>query len=275
MKYYPEDYTVEFSAPFTDLNGDTIEPTGVTAVLYDGDNAVIQDFGSVAFDGASGSVTIVVARELNVLADDEKRAARVLRVVLDTQNGSLTKTFMYAIESEQRLVIMDNSFMTLGTAEFIALDMPGASDVTGWNAATSDQKLAALTAAYRRLTSIPMKFRVIDPETTIDAWSKLVLPDLADTVRISREGWTEITKDYFDETFPDRFKAALKRAQLIEANDLLLGDTVGDKLRANIISETIGERSYTLRDGRVDYGASDKALRELTGYIDFNSRIVR
>lgn len=272
MKFYPEDYIVEVIVSFTDLNGAAVTPTAVSAVLTDGDDAEVVDFGSLPFDAAEGQKLISISKEFNRLAEGETRAARILRVAIETEQGTIPRSFSYAIEAEQRLVPLTNTFTTLEAAEFMALDTPNNS---GWKAASEDQRLAALVEAFRRLTQIPMKYPTYQSGGFMADYDTVAPRDIAEETIIERDQWDEITQDIYDAKFPAHFKKALRRAQFIEANELLQGDNVAKKHRAGIVTETIGESSVTLRAGRVDYGVSSETLKALVGYIHFNMRIRR
>lgn len=271
MKFYPEGYTVELVVAFTDLNGAAVTPTAVTAVLTDGEDAVLFDYGNIAFAEGDSSVTVTVPSGLNNLDEGETRAARILRVDLVTASGAIPRALTYVVESEQRLQLMTNTFQTYEAAEIQALDIP---NVTGWNNASEDQRKAALVEAFRRLTNIPMKFPTYGAQKNWDGFNKLIDRDLESETIISRDGWADVTPDLYAE-FPTAFKKALRRAQFFEANELLQGDAVGQKHRAGIVTETIGESSVTLRAGRIDFGVSSQTLQSLTGYIHFNMRIKR
>lgn len=272
MKFYPEDYTVEVVVKFTDLNGVSVSPSTVAAVLYDGEDAVIWDIGDVPFDAGSEEVTVTIPKEFNVLDDGELRAARILRVELVTDKGSIPRAFSYAIEAEQRLAIMTNTFVTLESAEILALDMPNAS---GWTVSSDEQKRAALAEAYRRLTQIPMKFPNYASGANYDPFNTIAPREIMEETIIERDMWGDIALDEYQTKFPTSFKKALRRAQFIEANELLQGDNVARKHRAGIITETIGESSVTLRDGRIDYGISSETMKALVGFIHYNMRIKR
>ncbi len=262
MNFYPEGYTVEVTVNFTDLNGSPVTPTGMTAALYDGEEVLIQDFGSLVIAPGSTSRVVVIGSAFNNLSGSEPRELRVLKAVLTTAFGNITHTLAYAIEDEQTVQIMTNSFMTPFQAEIIAADHV---NLNGWDAADSTRRRAALVEAYRRIIAIPMRYNLRNE----------LGQEIPNEERfISRDAWTEMTAEAFRE-LPSRLQRALKMAQLLEANELLAGDSVTRKHRAGVISETIGESSITLRGGRVDYGLSAQALSALAGYIWFNNKIAR
>jgi len=261
MKLYPEGYAVEVVVNFTDLNGDPIVPTNLSAALYDGDDQLVVDFGDLPFDVETGSKAIVVAGEFNMLTGDETRAARILRVVLTTASGDVTRAHSYLLEGEFRLALMQNSFMTYEAAEILALDR---ANLNGWRVADEQKRYAALIEAFNRLTHLPMRFTDTLDQDHIVEEDHIIL----------RQDWSEISAEEFL-IFPDHFRKALRNAQLTEANELLQGDTLARKHRAGIVTETIGESSVTLRKGQIDYGVSNQTLSHLTGYIYFNMRIAR
>jgi hypothetical protein len=271
MNFYPEGYTVELVVAFTDLNGAAVTPTVVNATLTDGEDAVLANFDNIVIEDGAASATVTVPSGYNLLDDGELRAARILHVELVTAAGSIKRSLSYVVESEQRLEIMTNTFQTYEAAEIQALDIP---NISGWSSASEDQRKAALVEAYRRLTNIPMKFPTYGAQRNWDGFNKLIDRDLECETIITREGWNEVTPDLYS-SFPSGFKKALRRAQFLEANELLQGDSVGAKHRAGIVTETIGESSVTLRAGRIDFGVASQTLQALTGYIYFNMRIKR
>ena len=266
MKLYPENYQVAVDFGFTDLNGADIVPTEVRAVLYDGNDELVVDFGSLPFTPADGHKEIVIPAAFNVLGAGELSAARILRVALVTAAGTIRRSHSYLIEGDFRLALMVNSFQSMEAAEILARDMV---NLSGWAAATDDRRYAALIDAFNRLTRIPMKFKVNEP-TDIYRRSEA----FAEETVILRSAWPDITEDEFL-TWPAYFRKALRQAQLAEANEQLEGDPIGKKHRAGVISETIGESSIMLRGGKIDHGVSQASLGFLSGHIYYNHRIAR
>lgn len=263
MNFYPENATISLSVPFVDLIGNTITPTSVTAILYDGDDVQIVDMGQVVDVPTGDHANVVIASAYNILGVGEIRAIRNLRVSLITATETIERSFFYAIEAEQRLVVMVNTFQSLEMAELSAIELPNAF---GWTAATDEQKRAALTEAYRRITAIPMRC------VPRDAVTGELLPD--EEWYIDRDEWGSIGENAFI-AFPTHFKRVLKRAQLLEAAEILTNDVVGRKRRQGIIEETIGESSVRFSENKIDYGVSSLAMNALAGYIRFNMRIAR
>lgn len=266
MAIYPENYQVAITVLFTDLNGTPIVPTEVRAALWDGDDQLVVDFGTLPFLPEDGQKEIVIPAPFNVLEDGQLSAARILRVELVTDAGSVRRQSSYLIEGEFRLALMVNSFISMEAAELLVRDMPGLS---GWNAATTDQRYAALIDAYHRLTRIPMKFKTLGVVGTHQERDR----HGPETI-IPRSAWSHITEAEFL-TYPIDFRKALRMAQLCEANEQLEGDSIAKKHRQGVVSETIGESSITLRGGRIDTGVASQTLNYLTGYVYYDFRIQR
>lgn len=291
MKFYPENYDVAVTILFTDLNGDAIVPSEITAVLYDGEDQVVSDLGSVVFDPGESQVIVTVPAAFNVLEEGQLNAARILRVVLSTDAGEIRRAVSYIIESEFRLVLMKNTFVTYESAEIIARDIPR---LNGWLQGSEDERHAALVNAFNRLIRIPMKFRSEKTDIKIGAdrwgygysvyggpghivydWSKDLTGhrDYEYTI-IPREAWPEIPAETFL-AFPDFFRKAVRAAQVVEAADILENDVTQRRHRQGIISETVGESSIMLRGGHLEIGLSSRALEYLSGHVHYNFRVER
>jgi hypothetical protein len=84
--------------------------------------------------------------------------------------------------------------------------------------------------------------------------------------------WPLMTEDLFAQ-YPEAFREALKRAQVVEANQILTGDGYASRRKAGLMSESVGESSMMFKAGvrPLDLGISREALDYLTGFL--NNRI--
>lgn len=265
MNIYPENYQVEFDVLFTDLNGQPVTPTEITAILYDDEDQVIADYGAISFSPGDTHKVVVVPPAHNVLEDGQLQAARILRIAMVTAAGTIRRSSSWIIEGEFRLALMVNSFVTIEAAEIMARDMP---NLSGWSTASEDKRYASLIEAFNRLTRIPMRFEVPhanDPTGTLYCPEETIIP---------ASQWAGITEEQFL-AFPADFRKAVRTAQLVEANEMIEGETMAQKHRQGIISETVGESSIMLRGGRVEQNVSSTTLRTLAGFIYFSHRIAR
>lgn len=274
MKLYPENYDVAITVMFSDGSGMAVAVSQVTAVLYDGDDQQLSDLGSIPLDAGLSAVNIIIPAADNVLGEGETAAARILRVELTTAIGILRQSFNYIIEAESRLELLNNTFISLESAEVMARDMPS---LKAWAAADDDKKAAALINAFARLSRVQLRYAkdhlTQEGGTTSRPWPPG--RDLCDQDVVIRPGeWAKKTKEEFL-AMPPVFRKAVRSAQLIEANDILTDDPIATRHRAGVISETIGESSVMLRGGRLELGVSLDALRALTGFVYYNIRTAR
>lgn len=260
MNFHLEGQIVEIVIPFTDLNDNAVVPTDITAALYDGEDRLLMSFGSVAFNPAGVETRLVLSGPLNMIEGDDLQEARRLDVRITHATGTVLRSHIYAIEAEQSLQIMRNSFMTFETA---LLTMGQTINATTLQGASEERQRAALVEAYRRIYGIAMRYSAV--ETPGDSREFLL------EYRLNSETWPDVTADVFQTQFPSHFKRALRAAQIAEADDLLQGNVIARKHAQGIASETIGESSVTLRAGFSGSGSSTigaTALSLLSGYID-------
>lgn len=260
MQIHPEGSAVTIEVPLVDDSGAVVEPTELRAVLFDGEDEVLVDLGTIPVT-QSASQSVIIPALYSELQEDEERAPRVLSVTFDASGVTFKRSFTYVIEPLALLRTMVNSFMPYQMAEALVLDQV---NFAGWAVATEPRRKAALVEAFRRLTLIPMRywFRDID--------NRKVLPELV----IERDMWQEMTADDF-QGLPSHFRRALRAAQLVEANEILQGDGVSEKMRQGIIREKIGESMIQFNRNSADYGVSANTMRVLSGYIHYDYRIVR
>lgn len=264
MNFHLEGQLVEIVIPFTDVNGQAVTPTNITAALYDGEDSLIMSFGSVVFDPLEVETKLVIYSSLNMLQGDEPQEVRRLEVKITHAGGSFVRSHSYAIEAEQSLRIMQNSFMTYETA---LMQSRSFVNMTAFASDTEQRQRAALVEAFRRITKLSLVYSIVDAENVVQ-----------ETYRLGAATWHYINADAFQTQFPSHFKRALRSAQLAEADELLQGNVISKKHAQGIVSETIGESSVTLRAGFSGVGStiiSAAALTHLSGYIDRTVKIGR
>lgn len=264
MNFHLEGQIVEIVIPFTDRDGRAVVPTSIDAALYDGEDTLIMSYGDITFDPSEVEAKVVLLGAVNRLHGDETQEVRRLEVRISHAGGSFVVSHAYAIEAEQSLRIMQNSFMTYDTAVMMS---QGFVNLTAFQTSTEARQKAALVEAFRRITNLSMIYAITDADNQI-----------VDQHRIGVASWPFVTADVFQTQFPSHFKRALRAAQLAEADDLLQGKVIAHKQAQGIASETIGESSVTFREG---FGASTTttlaatALAHLSGYIDRTVKIGR
>ena len=75
---------------------------------------------------------------------------------------------------------------------------------------------------------------------------------------------------------PERFKLALRKAQVTEADNILGDDVLGAKREAGIILDSVGQTKQMFRNTKpLDMPVSKRALRFLSYFLVFNRTIGR
>lgn len=264
MKAYPEDFSVIVEIPLTDLNGDPLtDILDITGTLHDAEDRIVEDAIPVPFMSGDSQVELTIHGSLNRLDPREVKSARVLRVAIETTQGTIRKSFSYLIVGDVRLEMMVNSFMSEEMVDLMVGDM---TSLSGWTSAPTEQRISALVEAYNKVTRIPLRFFERDEDgRQLRTADHIILPHM----------WSAITPAKFL-TYPDDFKSALRRAQITEANELLQGDGLMRRHRGGVVSETIGESSVTLKPGSViDYGMSSQTMNCLRGFVYSVVKIAR
>lgn len=202
---------------------------------------------------AGPEASITVSQAINTLAAGEIRALRSVEAYFTSAAGITKMTAEYLVEVEQTLVVNKNTFQTYGEAVLGAYDLFG---LIGWNIATKQDRAAALISARRHISQLRFQYEFDAYQDVIDS-----SVGVSDLTLVSQSNW---------EALPVDFKAALKRAQIYEADFLLTGgDSLVDaKRRSGIISETIGESSMFLRSQKaLEQAVCKRSMKELSKYV--------
>lgn len=255
------------------LDGDdVVTPTLIMATLLDEAGALINSYSiSPPSDGAD-TVAVVIDGADNTLQPASRRGARSVEITFTTDAGVFVETTYYLIENTVMLAVLDNSFVTYPESLMVRADLPR---LDGWDASGDEARIAALTIAHTSMCGLRYRYRVgLEGQTRI-----------ADLYGVYTDGYGRIWVNVLDignvkswewADYPNDFKTALRRAQVVEADNLLRGDPIGDKRRAGIISESIGESKMFLRSvPDVQLPISREALTHLRGYLTYAIRIGR
>lgn len=258
MKIYSPGAAVTEIVRFVDQNGDPVVPTAASVRVIDGTGVELVGSTPVVFAPGDTEIEVLVGGTHNMLQDGESQAIRVIELTMTTAAGAIVAFARYIIRAAQRLVLLKNSFQTFDEALLEATDMPRMS---GWSIADDQSKMASLIEAHDRLTRIG--YRVQTSYATSMSRLKLGEADV-----ISPLAWPEMTVDEYI-GLPARFRRALRRAQIAEADVVLNGDVIAGRRRAGLMSESIGESSMMFRPGKpLNFGVSEQALAYLSGFVD-------
>jgi hypothetical protein len=269
---YKSGSTVPVTVPLPFVDGASLIPTAVTVAVHDEAGVVLDTISPALPTVGAEEIAFDIPANLNLLEPDARKGARQVEVEFTTSRGTFIETAHYLIESKTQLTPLVNTFQTYPEALMTRSDLAQAS---GWDAATDSMRIAALHLAHTAMCNMRYRYRVgINNQRRVrgfpgtrfdsDGVAYTTVTDIRNTLPWE---WAE---------FPQEFKDALKRAQIAEANAQLQGDPIGDKRRAGIVSETIGEASMFLKQvPEVQLPVSREALEHLRGFITYSVGIAR
>lgn len=211
------------------------------------------------FSSGDDLALISLSGELNQLALGELRALRVVELYVVTDTGTIKLESGYYIEAEEVLVDGVNSFQSYNGAMFLSYEIP---NLQAWNVATRNDRITALLAARRNIGKL--RFRYV-----FDACQNIVdnTVGIADLTLATKEQW---------EAMPQDFRAAIRRAQILEADFLLGGDEIGDIRRSGLMSMSVGEAKQFFRPSKaIERAVCARAVKELSKFILSRTRIGR
>ncbi|NQZ53223.1 MAG: hypothetical protein HRT93_03105 [Piscirickettsiaceae bacterium] len=239
MEIYRDGSIVKVEMQFVDDNDNLVSPTSATYRVLSEDNTELVAETTVTINDGDSGTAITVNSPENTLAVGAIKGLRTVELTMVTALGIVTSTSRYVVEAANTLVVGETSFQTYNQALLTSLDMVG---IDIWSGSTDRQKKAAMIEAYVNITKLNFNIG-----------------------NISEVDLTLIDSDLL---------AAIAKAQIAEADFMMGGDTVEDKRRTGLMSETVGESSNMFRPGKpLVLAVSEKALRYLTGYITWSRRI--
>jgi hypothetical protein len=234
--------TSTFVIPTVDDVGQPIAAVSARYELLDARGALITGEEITTYMPNAVDVSFEIAGQHLSLPSEVQTAGREIVVYLTAFDGDVTEIRNYfLIVSAYPLAVMQNSFLTY--AEALALRTEFAS-LPGWDGKDPTQHAAALSHAYRSLCKV--SFKVPGYLGGLENMDKAWFGTGAESPFYDHGGrhvrLAMLTVEEFD-GMAEAFTRAVKRAQLVEADTLLGGDPIGDKRRAGLISETVGESS--------------------------------
>lgn len=263
MRNVPAGASVSLTIPFKDANGDPVQPTGIVVTLVNEEGEVMH--GPVVTSSEDTELVYTVPAEGNVLKPGETLGIRTLEVELATVRGEVQIRETYMLRAAMALKTLTNSFQTM---EGALLTAAGMVRVESFNAASADAQRDALLEAFTRLTRYGY---IVRPDGEENFRERI----LCGTERVVPREWPVMEEGRWL-SFPDRFRKALRRAQVQEANTLLSGESATSFRRMGILSKTTGESSATFMAGKpLDLGIARETLEHLTGFIEIRMSLTR
>lgn len=228
-----------FTMSLHDSAGNDYGATAAAWELFDED-AVSLATGIVDLTGAVAAVTFSVPAAELTLAAGVPHAGREIVLTLTTPDGEIEVRDYFVLAASAPLVRFGNSILSYPGA--LAVREGFGPSLPAWDGATDQQRIGALIHAHANIARIAFTVpfdRGARQDTDFAAygtgddfvWDRSRRVSLNS---MTAERWAQLPKTFTD---------AVSRATVVEADTLLGGDSIGDKRRDGIISETIGESS--------------------------------
>jgi hypothetical protein len=258
MLTFPVGTNAVVEVPFLDNDGSPVTPTALSYVVKDASGENVVDTTAITvLTGTSTDITV----PNGLISTPGGYSAELFITVAGGQVFVQEEVFL--VKPTVQLQFLVNTFQTRANALYTGNSIP---NMLYWMGATKDDQTAALIEAFRRITLL--NFFIPWPEV-LDLQNRIA-PRYQS--HLTPRMWPLMTPDIWT-IYPDYFKDALNRAQVIQANALLNVDPRADRRRAGVFSEKIGESSIMFKSGvrPLDDLVSRDAMNALSQFL--NTRI--
>lgn len=243
--------------------GVALAPTSLSFRVLDAAELVLQPFQaiSVVTGVLDGHAVIPLPATLMTLVAPAVTGLRTIELQVVTADGTFDLSESFLLQGVTGLAFGVNSFMTYGQSqllsrEFAEIQMPG------WNASSRSSREAALIESYDRILMLPIVLEYDDDQSRMTDWSGAVTLRSLTPAQLGGLG--------------NRMTNALRKAQLVEADEILNGDPVTLARRNGLLSMTVGESSQFFRSAKaLEMPVSTRAAKYLERWLRFSARLVR
>lgn len=294
MEIYLTGTDVNKSISLQDSNGNGLDVASVSyrVVDMDGvelialtalDSFVPGDTTAVVFVPAISNTIAEVPEDALITARlIEKYNTRELRTVelvcVLASGNTMSLSGSYGLAHADPLRIGVNSFQLLPQAELTAMDVP---NLVSWDAASDSEKVAALIAARAHICQL--NFWLMNSNVNWGQDSLNFVPEGSYSSPFAGgksmfifNGNISLLTPVMYSRLPDRFRSALRLAQVTEADSILGGDQVDAKRHSGLIMDTIGETKQMFRTSKpIELPVCKRALRYLSAFVTFSKRVGR
>lgn len=271
---------VTLSVDLVDASGNAINVNACTYRVIDHAGVEVVATQSVPnFVAGDPQATIVVPANLNSVATGNTREIRSVELFCVTDSGTIFFSSNYAVEMTDPLQMAINTFQTFAQAQLTALDLP---NIGAWEAASDQQRMQALMDAREHI--VQLNFNLLNSNVNFGQDQLAYVPEgqyqssyvARNSLFIFNGNLAILNATQFN-TLPEKFKRALRQAQLVEANAILGGEPDESKRTGGVVEETIGESSQKFRATGVPLRlpVCRRALGYLSYYVTFAKRIGR
>jgi hypothetical protein len=292
MNVYLAGTPVTLTIPLQDRSGNALIVDSLSYRVVDYANTELVPLTALAgFIAGSSAAVVTVSGLLNALAAIPApitssqidafttREVRTVELLLSVGGSTILMTSSYGLESADPLVVGLNSFQSLPQAELNSLDIP---NLVAWGTASDNDKIAAMIDARAHI--LQLNFSLLNSNINWGQDNMNFIPEgayqspyagIGTRLFMFNGNLSLLTPTQFVK-LPVRFKLALAKAQVAEADSIMSGDTVEAKRREGLMLDTIGETKQMYRAGKpLDLPVSKRALKYLSQFVTFSKHIGR
>jgi len=280
LEVYLGSTEVTVTVDLVDEMGNVLNVNSVDYRVVDQNNAELVARTAVAgFTAGDSQAVIVVPQAFNTMAASSTREVRSVELFCATDAGTLGFSRSYGLETIDPLKIATNTFQNFAMAQLTAMDIP---NIDAWHAASEQQKVAALIDAREHI--VQLNFNLLNSNVNFGQDQLNYVPEGSfQSAYVARNslflfnGNLNLLNETQFNQLPERFKKALRQAQVVEANAILGGNTDDVKRGSGIVEETIGESSVKFRTAGVPLRlpVCRRALGYVSYYVTFAKKIGR
>lgn len=269
MQNYKPGTAVAVTFRLLDEAGEVLEPTALRWRVLDEAEEVLLDWASIAVPNPmEDQLTLTVSGALNLLTPPALRGLRSVELEVSTAAGVVELTQMFLLQGATAMAFGVNTFQTYAQAQLLAQDF-GGTTIEGWSMVRArDEHEAALIEAHRRILLLPIGWHEDDTQSRMEVDGEFIGHRGPIMLR-------DLSPEHLAQLYPPML-ADLRRAQLVEASEILGQDPVEAARERGLLSTTVGESSQFFRPATpLKLPVSAKAMRHIERWVRFGARIGR
>lgn len=247
MQNFFSELPVKIVVPLVDSSGAPVpDVSQVRFQVFDENSVELMPWTPADYVASQASIELIIPAATNAIT--EIRGYRKVSVEITSGQGETFTVSEYMLSKSDILVPLENSFQTFGGA------MMTAQDVTGVNtflSASREDRARGLINAFSTLAALAYEVEGVEVSFHI-----LTMPE-------------------FD-ALPPHFRRAIKRAQVIEADESLNQFSILKKRQQGLMSETIGESSMMFRPEKVlNIPVTRRSMDLLRQFLIWDAKVAR
>lgn len=263
LQNYTPGFAITLKVALADEAGSPLVPAGLSYRILDEAEAVLQAWTNLDLTAVvDGAVLVTIPAPLTVLAAPALRGIRTVELQVATDTSVIELSASCLLQASTALAFGINTLQNYAQAQLLAEDFSDIQ-IQGWvGTASRDDREKALIQAYERLLQLRVVPDMDDEQNRITDW-------------VGPATLRNMTPEQIGKLSP-RMLAAFKKAQLVEADEILNGDPVITARQNGLMSMTVGESSQFFRSSKpLDLPVSPRALKFIERWVRFSARIGR